>query len=188
MHDRLHPRLPVALLATALLTACGGGSDAPGQADAARIAACDLVTQADIEAVTGAPVNEPDDYSSGSYSGGSSLQSSCIYDIGVIVRAWHPYRAEESTAAAWTARMQAERDESISSESDAQLRAAMQAIRLEPIEDLGVPAALEDTRQGLGTLALHVYASGDGGVYLSVYAADLDTARAITEKALAKLQ
>jgi len=175
------------MLAATALTACGG-SDTSSQADTEQSAACVLVPQADVEAVTGVPVGAPDDYSSGSYSGSNSLQSSCIYDVGLVVRAWHPYRAGESTAAAWTARMQAQRDESIASESDPELRAAMQAVRLQPIEDLGVPAALEDTREGLGTLALHVYASGEGGVYLTVYAADLETARAVTERALAKLQ
>ncbi len=64
----------------------------------------------------------------------------------------------------------------------------MQQIRLQPVDDLGAPAALEDAREQYAPVGLHVYAKDKGGVYFSVYAPDLKTARAITEKALEKLQ
>jgi hypothetical protein len=187
---RITGALPIGLLVATALAACGGGDSAQPSADAEteNIAACNLVTKADVEAVTGSPVDEPDEYSSGDYSGGNSLMSSCAYDNGVLVRAWHPYRAGESTSAAWTAKVQAERDESVADETDPDLRAALQEIELQPVDDLGAPAALEDMREGAGMLALHVYASGKGGVYFSVYAFDPETARAVTEKALAKLR
>ncbi len=116
MNERVIRLAPTILVAA--LAACSGQEPSNAATDTDRIAACDLVTPADVEAVTAAPIGEPDEYSSRSYSGGSSLMSSCVYEGGVVVRAWHPYLSGESRVDAWTAKVQAERDRAIASEKD----------------------------------------------------------------------
>ncbi|MGH7575601.1 MAG: hypothetical protein ACREM1_10835 [Longimicrobiales bacterium] len=187
MNGRTITRHSLMLTFAAALAGCGSGESASAQDETERVSACDLVSKADIEAVIGAPVAEPSDFSSGA---GGSLMSSCAYDTGVVVRAWNPYRSGESTSGAWAAKLEAEREKDAAKETDPEmkeLRAALTA-KLQPIDDLGAPAALEDLREQAGQVALHVYASGKGGVNFSIYATDLETARALTMKALQKLR
>lgn len=186
------PRLALALVTA--LAACGGGdSSAAAQAsraDAPRILACDLIAKAEIEAIIGSSVGEPDDHGSARRESTGSICTFAGMGGSVLVRAWYPYHGGEPTSAAWAAKLQAERERDAAEETDPEIKemkALLAKVRLQPLDDLGVPAAWEDMRAEAGQVALHTVKGGKGGVYLSVHADDLAAARAVTEKALARI-
>src|SRR5690606_16511406 len=173
----------------------GSGDSARASAQAAEersedLRACDLVTKAEIEEILGGAVEEPDAYET---SMGHATTSVCTFGGlagAVLVRAWHPYHSGEPTSAAWAAKLQADRDRDLAEEDDPEmkeLKEAMAGVKFQPLDGLGVPAALEDMTEQAMQVAVHVVKGGKGGAYVIVHASDLETARAVVEKALARV-
>lgn len=188
-------RHPLVLVLAAALAACGSGDSPRASAQTAEersedLRACDLVTKAEIEAILGGAVEEPDAYETSMTNSTSSVCTFAGMVGGVLVRVWHPYYSGEATSAEWAAKLQADRDEDIAEEDDPEMKEMQEVfagVKFQPLDGLGVPAAFEDMTEVARQVAVHVVTGGKGGAYIVVHAGDLETARAVVEKALARV-
>lgn len=177
--------LLIAVALTAVAAACGGDDPEPAtmRAGAESVAACDLITEPEADAILGVAEAER----SAHQSDGNSSCTLVGAQGAATLRVMHGYPGGESTSAAWAAELQQERRDHAVDETDPDLRNVLATVVITPLEDLGIPAAVEDLRASFGQVAVHIIKGGRGGTYLTVYADDMDTARAITEKALPRL-
>ena len=180
------------LLATPLLVtlAACGGTEAEGgaaQVDQDAIAACDLITQADAEAILGAVTGEPDARESSGMDG--ERASSCMYagTSGTLtVRAWHPYSGVEATSAALVQRLKSERADQAAEETDPAIAQFTAGMVITEYDGLGIPAALEDMRASLPNVTLHIM-KPSARAYLAIDAETPELARAAADRAVARL-
>lgn len=180
------------LLATALLitlAACGGTEAQDGAAQEAgdAIAACDLITKADAEAILGAVTGEPDARESSGMDG--ERATACMY-VGtggtLTVRAWHPYGGTEATSAALVQRLKSERADQAAAETDPAIAQFTAGMVITEYDGLGMPAALEDMRANLPNVTLHIM-KPSARAYLAIDAETPELARAGAERAVARL-
>jgi hypothetical protein len=178
-------RRPVTFALAAIVAGCGGGDPEPAttRAETESVAACDLITEPEAVAILGAAEAEPRAH----HGDGNSICTLVGAKGAVTIRLVYDYHRGESTSAAWAAELQQERREQAADETDPELKRLLATVLITPLGDLGVPAAVEDLRGSLGQVVWHVMKGGRGGTYLTVWADDMESARAITEKALPRL-
>jgi hypothetical protein len=180
------------LLATPLLVtlAACGGTEAQGgaaQVDEDAVAACDLLTKADAEAILGAATAEPDASEISGMDG--ERATSCMYaGTGgtLTVRAWHPYAGNEATSAALVQRLKSERADQAAEETDPALAQFTASMVITEYDGLGLPAALEDMRASLPNVTLHIM-KPSARAYLAIDSETPERARAAAERVVARL-
>lgn len=186
MNNRFFPLL---LLLALSVAGCGGdrAQGAAAQAEPSDIAACDLLSKADAETILGTAVSEPTPREIAGMSG--ERATSCIFagDGGTLMlRAWHPYGGTESNGAELAARLRSERADQAVAESDVELRKLTESATITTYDALGIPAALEDTRTGLGGVTLHVV-KPSAKAYVAISADTPERAHMAAERILARL-
>jgi hypothetical protein len=169
---------------------CGGdeagGGEKEGVAAAAspgRIDVCELVPKAEIESIVGAPVaNTSGNFSEHTYSKPASYTASCMYMGQRTVMLGITYPA--SSALASSQDLAARVTEQLRSQvgSDTVTDEIFRTIQVRPVDGLAGPAA-EYEMMGQTILEVH-----SGGRIFKITAASLDDARAVVEKAIAKLK
>lgn len=187
MSSTRRPLLAVA--AAVVLTACGGGSDAPrGGAEAdrgplVRIDACNLLSPAEVGQTLGTPVSEPSEREAGS---DGSLATICVYDggwpntVNITVRQ-SAQPGQKSTSAELAARLNQDLDTAADS--------AMPDIEgggWQPLEMAGHAAAVRDAGEGGWTTVVRKNALGS--VEVLVNAPTREVALAVAGAVMERLE
>ena len=182
-----------AVSAAALVLAVGGcgGRDASGEEKGGAAAAtsnervdlCELVPKAEIEGIVGAPVaNTSGNFSEHTYSKPVSYTSSCMYmgERTVMLGVTYPASTARSSSKELAARVTEQLRSQVG--SDTATDEIFRTTQVRAVDGLAGPAAEYEM---MGQTILEVHA--DGRIF-KITAASLDDARAVADKAIAKLK
>ncbi|HSJ16370.1 MAG TPA: hypothetical protein VK939_18325 [Longimicrobiales bacterium] len=188
-------------IAMLTLAGCGGSDDSAGgetaadaggaaRQDTRLVDACQLIERAELETMLGASVGRPTVQRDGFDDDSPVKRSLCSYsgeNDGIVLKVTYPYRENPGTSAEWAAKVRKDYTTSLEVAEDPEALAMLGNVQVHPLEGLGGAAAWIDLREVAGQVVVHTISEGSQRTYLELYATDLDTGRAYTEKLLAAL-